>query len=141
MSDRLLALRLFTRVAHAGSFSRAGREFGLSQPSASRVIATLEKEVGAALLTRTTRAVTLTEAGADYLARIEPILAALEEADHAARGTGELRGVLRVALSSSFAVREAIPALAPFTARHPALRIKLLMHDQLQDLVLSLIHI
>ena len=135
MSDRLLALRLFTRVAHAGSFSRAGREFGLSQPSASRVIATLEKEVGAALLTRTTRAVTLTEAGADYLARIEPILAALEEADHAARGTGELRGVLRVALSSSFAVREAIPALAPFMARHPALRVKLLMHDQLQDLV------
>jgi len=56
MSDRLLALRLFARVARTGSFSRAGRELGLSQPSASRIAAALEREVGAALLTRTTRA-------------------------------------------------------------------------------------
>ena len=90
MSDRLFALRLFARIAHTGSFSRAGRELDLSQPSASRIAADLEREVGAALLTRSTRGVTLTEAGADYLARIEPLLAALEEADHAARGTGEL---------------------------------------------------
>ena len=89
MNDRLFALRLFMRVARAGSFSAAGRELGLSQPSASRILAGLEHEIGVALLTRTTRAVTLTEAGADYLARIEPILAALEEADHAARGTGD----------------------------------------------------
>lgn len=135
MTDRLTALKLFARVAHAGSFSRAGRELGLSQPSVSRVIAALEQEVGAGLLTRTTRALTLTEAGADYLARIEPILAALEEADYAARGTGELRGVLRVALSSSFAVREAIPRLAGFMREHPNLRIELLMNDQRQDLV------
>lgn len=135
MTDRLNALKLFARVAHAGSFSRAGRELGMSQPSVSRVIAALEQEVGAGLLTRTTRALTLTEAGADYLARIEPILAALEEADYAARGTGELRGVLRVALSSSFAVREAIPRLPAFMALHPALRIELLMSDQYQDLV------
>lgn len=135
MRDRLLALRLFARVAHTGSFSRAGREFGLSQPSASRLIAGLEQEVGATLLVRTTRAVTLTDTGADYLARIEAILTALEEADHAARGTGELRGNLRVALSSSFAVREAIPALPDFMARHPALRIALVMSDQRQDLV------
>src|ERR1700729_3218086 len=98
MNDRLFALRLFTRVARVGSFSAAGRELGLSQPSASRILAVLEREIGVALLTRTTRAVTLTEAGADYLARIEPILAALEEADYAARGTGELRGTLRVGL-------------------------------------------
>lgn len=135
MRDRLLALRLFVRVAHTGSFSRAGREFGLSQPSASRLIAGLEQEVGVMLLVRTTRAVTLTDTGADYLARIEAILAALEEADHAARGTGELRGNLRVALSSSFAVREAIPALPDFMARHPALRIALVMSDQRQNLV------
>ncbi len=135
MSDRLLALRLFVRVAHTASFSRAGRELGLSQPSASRIITALEREVGAALLTRTTRAVTLTEAGADYLAQVEPILAALEEADHAARGTGELRGVLRVGLSSSFGVREVIPRLAEFMARHPRLRVNLLMNDQRQDLV------
>lgn len=137
MNDRLFALRLFMQVARAGSFSAAGRELGLSQPSASRILAGLEHEIGVALLTRTTRAVTLTEAGADYLARIEPILAALEEADHAARGTGELRGVLRVGLSSSFGVRELIPRLPPFLELHPALRMDLRMNDQHQELVLD----
>src|SRR6202008_2127957 len=102
MSDRLFALRLFARVARPGSFSRAARELGLSQPSASRIAAELEREVGASLMTRTTRGLTLTEAGADYLARIEPILVALEEADHAVRGTGELRGRLRIASSLGF---------------------------------------
>jgi DNA-binding transcriptional LysR family regulator len=135
MSDRFLALRLFTRVARSGSFSRAGRELGLSQPSASRILAGLEGEVGAALLTRTTRGVKLTEAGSDYLARIEPILDALDEADHAARGNGELRGVLRAAMSTSFALREVAPRLPEFMKPHPALRIDLLMSDQRQDLV------
>src|ERR1700754_3900908 len=59
MSDRLSALRLFSRVARTGSFSSAGREMRLSQPSVSRIISMLEQEIGAALLTRTTRAVTL----------------------------------------------------------------------------------
>jgi DNA-binding transcriptional LysR family regulator len=135
MSDRLAALRLFTRVARTGSFSQAGREFELSQPSASRIVAELEREVGVALFTRTTRAVTLTEAGTEYLARIEPLLAELEEADHAARGTGEIRGLLRVGLSSSFAVRAVIPLLPPFVAAHGELRIDLLMNDQRQDLL------
>jgi DNA-binding transcriptional LysR family regulator len=135
MNDRLFALRLFMRVARVGSFSAAGRELGLSQPSASRILAELEREIGVALLTRTTRAVALTETGADYLARIEPILAALEEADHAARGTGELRGTLRVGLSSSFGVRELIPRLPPFLELHPALRMDFRMNDQRQELV------
>src|SRR4051812_38129510 len=104
MNDRLIALKLFARAARLGSFSSGGRELGLSQPSASRLIAALETEIGAALFTRTTRAISLTEAGATYLAPVEPILAALEEADHEARGTGELRGTLRVGLSSSFAI-------------------------------------
>jgi len=115
--------------------SRAARELGLSQPSISRIAADLESEVGAALLTRTTRAVILTEAGADYLARIEPILAALDEADHAARGTGELRGLLRVGAATSFAVREVIPRLGIFMKQHPSLRIEMLMTDQRQDLL------
>ena len=135
MSDRLLALRVFTRVARTGSFSRAGREFGLSQPSASRIVARLEREVGAALLMRTTRVVTLTEVGSDYLMRIEPLLAAMEEADHAARGTGEMRGVLRIALSTSFGTREVIPRLPAFMQRHPHLRLDLLMSDRHEDLV------
>jgi len=135
MNDRLFALRLFVRVARGGSFSRAARELGLSQPSASRIVSALEREVGTALLTRTTRAVTLTDCGADYLVRVEAILDALDEADHVARGSGELRGVLRVGIASSFAVRELIPHLPAFAERHPALRIELLMKDQRHDLV------
>ena len=119
------------------SFSRAGRELGLSQPSVSRILAQLEQEVGAALLVRTTRAVALTEAGADYLARTEPLLSALDEADHNARGSTELRGILRIALSFSFGVREVIPRLSPFLTRHPALRLDLAMNDARQDLVVD----
>ena len=135
MTDRLLALRIFVRTARSGSLSAAGRELGLSQPSVSRILSQLEEEVGATLLTRTTRAVVLTEAGQDYLLRIEPLLAALAEADHAARGTGELRGVLRVALSVSFGAREVVPRLPSFLERHPDLRIELGMSDARQDLV------
>jgi DNA-binding transcriptional LysR family regulator len=135
MSDRLFALRLFARIARTGSFSRAGRELGLSQPSVSRIAAELEREVGAALMTRTTRGLRLTEAGADYLSRIEPILAALEEADHAARGTGELRGTLRISLPLGFGEREVIPRLPAFMQLHPALRIDLSLNDRNQDLV------
>ena len=135
MSDRFAALQLFVRVARTGSFSMAGRELGLSQPSVSRVIADLERDVGAALLTRTTRVVALTEAGTHYLARAEMILSAVDEADLEARGTGELKGMLRVALGSSLATRGVIPSLPLFLRRHPSLKIHLLMNDQLQDLV------
>ena len=135
MSDRLSALRLFVRVARAGTFSRAAREFGLSQPSASRIVATLEGEIGASLFTRSTRALALTEAGAEYLARVEPVLAALDEADHAARGTGELRGVIRVAAASSFTVHAVIPRLPDFLKDHPRLRVELLMNDLRQALI------
>jgi DNA-binding transcriptional LysR family regulator len=135
MNDRLSALRLFVRAARVGNFSRAGRELGLSQPSASRLIAALEEEVGATLFSRTTRAVTLTDAGAMYLIRVEAILAALDEADHEARGTGELRGSLRVGTPVSFALREIIPRLPAFTKQHPALKIELRVTDRYPDLV------
>jgi DNA-binding transcriptional LysR family regulator len=135
MSDRLFALRLFARVARKGSFSAAGRELNIPQSTASRTIAVLEREIGVVLFVRTTRAVTLTDAGADFLARIEPVLAELDEAEHAARGTGELRGILRIGLGTNFAVREIIPRLTAFMNRHPALQIDLMMTDQRQDLV------
>jgi len=135
MSDTVFALKLFVRVTRLGNFSRAGLEFGLPQPSVSRIIRGLEREVGAALLTRTTRAVVLTEAGSEYLARVEPILNALDEANHVVRGTGELRGELRVGLTSSFAVRDIIPRLPTFMDRHPALRVDLILDDRWQDLV------
>ena len=120
MTDQLLALKLFVRVAHTGSFSRAGEDLRLSQPSTSRLIASLEREVGAALFTRSTRAVVLTEAGSDYLAKVEPALAILGEATQAIHGRGALRGVFRIGLSASMAIREVIPRLPAFISKHPA---------------------
>ena len=135
MAERISALRVFVRVARSGSFSRAARELGLSQPSASRIVSALEREIGATLFTRSTRAVSLTEAGAEFLGRVETALAVLDQAEHAARGTGELRGVLRLAASSSFVVHALIPRLDEFLVRNPKLRAVLLVNDQRQALV------
>jgi DNA-binding transcriptional LysR family regulator len=135
MNDRFTSMQLFVRVARSGSFSVAAREMGMTQPTASRIVAALEKQVGVALLLRSTRAVTLTEAGADYLARCESILAALDEADHAVRGTGELRGTLRVATSPTFASRTIMPRLAKFADQHPKLRMAFTLDDARHDLI------
>jgi DNA-binding transcriptional LysR family regulator len=131
----IFALKLYTRVARLGSFSAAARECGLSQSQASRIVADLEASLGARLLSRTTRAVVTTEAGAEFLARVEPILAALEEAEHSVRDGGELRGLLRMSMPTSFGIRDAIPRLSSFAARHPSLHIQFLLEDRRQDLV------
>ena len=122
MKDRISNLKLFCRVARTGSFTEAGREIGLSQPSVSRIISNLEKELGAALFVRNTHSVNLTEAGSDYLDRVAPLLAALDEANHLVRGDGKLQGRLRVGAATSFAVREVIPRLPDFIGQHPNLR-------------------
>jgi DNA-binding transcriptional LysR family regulator len=129
------ALRLYTRVARLGSFSAAARECGLSQSQASRIVAELEEELGVRLLARTTRAVMPTEAGGEFLARIEPILAALDDAEHSVREGGELRGLLRMSMPTSFGVRDVIPRLTPFVERHPDLHIHLQLGDRRQDLI------
>ncbi len=131
----LSALKLYTRVARLGSFSAAARECGLSQPQVSRTVAELEQELGVRLLSRTTRAVVPTEAGATFLARIEPLLLELEDAGQSVREGDELRGQLRMSMPTSFGVRDVIPELAAFTARHPQLHIELVLKDQKQDLV------
>jgi DNA-binding transcriptional LysR family regulator len=127
------ALRLYSRVARLGSFSAAARECGLSQSQASRVIADLEAELGTRLLSRTTRAVVPTEAGGEFLARIEPILAALDEAENSEGG--DLRGLLRMSMPTSFGIRDVIPRIASFAKRHPDLRIQLQLGDRRHDLV------
>ena len=129
------SLRLYSRVARLGSFSAAARECGLSQSQASRIVADLEAELGVRLLSRTTRAVVPTEAGGEFLARIEPILAALDEAEHSVREGGELRGLLRMSMPSSFGIRDVIPRLAGFAERHPNLHIQLQLGDRRQDLI------
>ncbi|MEM8798403.1 MAG: LysR family transcriptional regulator [Pseudomonadota bacterium] len=135
MSDSVSALRLFCRVARTESFTAAGRETGLSQPSVSRIISKLEQDLGAALFVRSTHAVKLTEAGTDYLDRIEPVLASLEEANHMVRGDGTLKGRLRIGCSTSFAVREVIPRITQFVEDNPDLKIDFVLTDAMQDLI------
>lgn len=128
-------LRLYTRVARLGSFSAAARESGMVQSQVSRMVADLEASLGVRLLARTTRAVAPTEAGIEFLARMEPILAALDDAENSVRETGELRGRLRVGMPSTMGNRVVIPRLSTFAERHPKLHIELLLDDTWQDMV------
>ncbi|SRR5579859_530328 len=129
-----LNLKIFSRVARLRSFSAAARELSISQSQASRAVAELEAELGALLLARTTRAVVPTEAGLDYLTRVEAILDQLEDAGHSVR-QDELRGTLRVGMPTSAGVREIIARLPRFTDRHPRLHLQIVLDDRRQDLV------
>jgi len=129
-----LNLRIYSRVARLRSFSAAARELSISQSQASRAVSELEAELGALLLARTTRAVVPTEAGLDYLTRVEAILDQLEDAGHSVR-QDELRGTLRVGMPTSAGVREIIARLPRFTDRHPRLHLQIILDDRRQDLV------
>ena len=135
MSDRLQELSVFVRAAESGSFSRAGRELGLSQPSVSRIIGELEARLGVKLLLRTTRRITVTDAGALFLDRAREILAEIEDAEDAARGVDSLRGTIRLALPVLYGTRAIIPRLPKFLAAHPLLRVEMAIVDERQDLV------
>src|SRR5262249_32120285 len=135
MSDHLQELTVFVRAAESGSFSRAGRELGLSQPSVSRIIGELETRLGVKLLLRTTRRITVTDAGALFLARAREILADIEDAEDAARGIDSLRGTVRLAMPIIYGTRRVIPRLPKFLALHPLLRVELSVVDERQDLV------
>jgi DNA-binding transcriptional LysR family regulator len=135
MSDRLQELAVFVRAAESGSFSRAARELGLSQPSVSRIIGELEARLGVTLLLRTTRRITVTDAGALFLERAREILAQIEDAEDAARGVDSLRGIIRLALPVIYGTREIIPRLPKFLAPHPLLRVEMAVADERQDLV------
>lgn len=130
------ALRVFADVAHSGSFSAVARARGVEPSSVSRAIATIEAELGERLFQRTTRKLTLTEAGTLYLARIEPLVAQFDEAAGEARAMGRGPvGTLRLSVSVAFGVARIVPLLGDFKARFPALTIELLMSDAQVDLV------
>lgn len=135
MSDRWQEMTVFVRVADSGSLSRAGRELNLSQPSVTRIIGTLEARLGTKLLLRTTRSLSLTDAGALYLERARHLLAEIEEAEQATRGVDSLHGVLRLAIPLMYGTRAIIPALTPFLSRHPDLKVELVMTDARQNLI------
>ena len=135
MSDRLQELALFVRTAESGSFSKAAREFGLSQPSVSRAISALERRLGVKLLIRTTRQLSATDAGEALLVRAREALVAIDDAESAARGADRLSGVLRIALPPGYGGRRIAPLLPGFLARHPLLKIDLLMSDRYENLI------
>jgi DNA-binding transcriptional LysR family regulator len=135
MSDRLQELAVFVRTAESGSFSRAGRELGLSQPSVSRIVGELEARLGVTLLLRTTRRITVTDAGNLFLDRAREILSQIEDAEDAARGVDSLRGTIRLVIPVVYGTREIIPRLAKFLALHPLLRVEMSVADHRQDLV------
>ncbi|RZL85189.1 MAG: LysR family transcriptional regulator, partial [Sphingomonas sp.] len=98
-------MTVFVRVADSGSLSRAARGLKLSQPSVSRIIGMLEARLGTTLLLRTTRSLSLTDAGALYLERARRLLAEMEEAEQATRGLDSLHGVIRLAMPLMYGTR------------------------------------
>jgi LysR family transcriptional regulator for bpeEF and oprC len=134
--DQLVAMRVFARVAERGSFSLAADELDLSRPAASAHVAALEKHLGARLLNRTTRRVSLTPEGAEFLARCRRIFEELKEAEESLQGTRTRpQGKLRVDVPVLFGEYLLLPALPEFTRRYPGVELDLRLNDRVVDLV------
>ena len=134
--DQLIAMRVFMRVAERGSFSQAADELDISRAAASAHVAALEKHLGARLLNRTTRKVSLTTEGSDYLQRTRRILDELADAEETLRGTrSKPEGRLRVDVPVSFGRYLLLPALPEFVRRYPAIELDLRLNDRVTDLV------
>ena len=134
--DSVAGMRIFVRVVDAGSFSAAGRQLGLAPSSVSRQISDLEYELGARLFHRTTRKLSLTEAGRLFHERAAQILVEVEEAKLAMSQIGGApSGILRLTVPASIGRLHIAPALAAFQERFPAVQIVLSMTDRLVDLV------
>jgi DNA-binding transcriptional LysR family regulator len=132
----LNALDLFATVARRGSFAAVAKERNVDPSSVSRAIADLEAQLGLRLFQRTTRSMTLTEAGDLYLARIEPLIEEMARArDDAMQVTGAPRGLLRLTASVTFGQMRLVPLLPAFRARYPDLRLECLFTDANVDLV------
>lgn len=134
--DRLHAMRAFRSVADTGSFSAAGRALGRSKTVVSKLVADLEAHLGTRLLHRTTRRVSLTEAGRAYHARCVQLLSDLEEMESMVRDAqSNPRGRLRVAGPQTFGELYLVPALHDFALCHPGISIELTLTDRFVDLV------
>ncbi|CAI0918036.1 LysR family transcriptional regulator [Serratia quinivorans] len=134
--DKLNAMQTFVRVAELGSLSAAARDLGLTQPAVSQQIAGLEQQLRAQLLFRSTRAVTLTDAGAGYYRQIKPILAAVGEAEEVLHGQNlRLQGSLRIHAPTGFGQQHLTPLAIAFQQQHPQLNIELLLDDRRADVI------
>jgi len=128
-------MRLFLTVMQVGSLSGAGRQFGLAPASVSRQIAALEDDLGVRLLNRTSRRLSLTEAGQVYLERAERLVQDVDEMrDAVTQLAVRPRGTLRVLSRVSLGTQHVAPLIPAFLAKHPDLNIDLWLTDVDLDL-------
>jgi DNA-binding transcriptional LysR family regulator len=129
-------LRVFVDVAQQRSFAAVARDSNVDPSSVSRVIATLEAQLGVRLFQRTTRKLALTEAGESFLARVGPLVDELDHAQDEARSLrSEPSGTLRLTASVAFGQICLVPVLPAFRRALPRLRLELLLTDTNLDLV------
>ncbi len=134
--DRIAAIQAFVRVVEAGSFARAAQRLRSSTSSISRQIAGLEQHLGARLLNRTTRKLSLTEGGQAFYERSVQLLAELEEAEQVVGAAAAApRGTIRLTCPRNLAARQVAPVIARFASRHPDVRFDVTVSDSLVDLV------
>jgi DNA-binding transcriptional LysR family regulator len=134
--ESLATLESFVRSAEAGSFSAAARRLALTPAAVSRNVAALERSLGVRLFQRTTRKLTLTEAGERFFLAIGDNLDGLQAAIvEATSGGGEPAGVLKVSLSPTFGPNYIVPLLPDFLARYPKVRIDWHFENRPVDLV------
>ena len=134
--DRLGAMQTFVRVVESGSFSAVAREANSTQSGISKQVAALERELGARLLSRTTRSLALTEEGERYFEQARRLVAEIAEAEGALRhGEQTLSGWLRVAASVGYGRLKLLPLVKTFLAAHPGVKVDLRLNDGFVDLV------
>jgi LysR family transcriptional regulator for bpeEF and oprC len=134
--DQLACMRTFARVAQMKSFTRAADALDLSRAVVSTQVAELERHLGARLFHRTTRRVSLTAEGTEYLERCTRILAELAAADEALHRNRERpQGRLRVDVPAAFGRHLLTPALPRFAERYPDLALEIQYNDRVVDLV------
>lgn len=133
--DHLRALRYFTKVVETGSFTLAAKTFSVPPSSLSRRIADLEKNLGASLLKRSTRAVQVTEIGQQYFNQVQDILRQLEHSDESVRSyQAKPMGRLHISCMVSFGERLLLPLLNQFKSLYPDIILDVYLNDQLSSL-------
>lgn len=134
--EPVAGMRLFTSVVAAGSLSEAARRAGLTPATMSRRLASLEDSLGVRLLNRTTRMLSLTEAGQVYLSRAKRILADVEETHQMVTQLEKSpQGTLRVHAPRPFGQRRIAPAIREYCRRFPGVTVELTLMDALIDLM------
>lgn len=134
-ASRLRELEIFAAVVAEGSFSAAARVAGLTPSAVSKAVARLERRLGARLVARTTRGLTLTAEGRDFHLRAHAILCALDEAEREAASGGRPVGEVQITTSASYAHHILYPSLPALMAEHPRLRISVSETDTVVALV------